>query len=49
MKESLDEATIDQINKIADPALFFVVNNLYVNPTKVMNPTALASRLTSII
>ncbi len=49
LKESLDENTIDSINKLNDPALFFVVNNLYVNPIKVTNPKLLANTLTTII
>ena len=49
MKESLDESMITQVNQLADPALFFVVNNLYVNPTKVTNPASLTSRLTPIL
>ena len=49
MKESLDESMIAQVNQLADPALFFVVNNLYVNPTKVTNPGVLASRLAPIL
>lgn len=49
MKEALDESMIAQINQLADPALFFVVNNLYVNPTKVTNPGGLASRLAPVL
>lgn len=49
IKESLEEFTIASINTLADPALFFVVNNLYINPTKVTNPKLLASKLNTII
>ncbi|MBC7498207.1 penicillin-binding protein 2 [Candidatus Gracilibacteria bacterium] len=49
IKEALDESTITQITDIGEPALFFVVNNLYVNPTKVTNSGALASRLSTIL
>lgn len=49
LKEALDESTIENISKLNDPALFFVVNNLYVNPTKVTNSKLLADTLTSII
>jgi cell division protein FtsI/penicillin-binding protein 2 len=49
LKESLDESTIEVINGLDNPALFFIVNNLYVNPTKVTNPDALADKLVSII
>jgi cell division protein FtsI/penicillin-binding protein 2 len=49
IKESLDTSTINQINQLADPALFFVVNHLYVNPTKVNSSTGLAAWLSPII
>jgi hypothetical protein len=49
LKEALDENTIETISKINDPALFFVVNNLYVNPTKVANSKVLAETLSSIV
>lgn len=49
IKESLDETMIDSINKLNDPALFFVSNNLHVNPTKITNPSILAGRLSPIL
>ena len=49
LKESLDESTIEVINGLDNPALFFIVNNLYINPTKVTNPDALADKLVSIL
>ncbi len=49
LKESLDESTIETINALDNPALFFVVNNLYVNPIKVIDSSALANKLTSIL
>ena len=49
LKESLDESTIEVINGLDNPALFFIVNNLYVNPTKVTNPDALWDKLVSIL
>ena len=49
LKESLDENMITQINNLNDEALFFIVNNLYVNPTKVVNGEILANKLTTIL
>ena len=49
IKEALDEGLINQINTLNDGALFFIVNNLYVNPTKVSNGEALASKLNQIL
>ena len=49
LKESLDETMIDSINKLNDPALFFVSNNLHVNPTKITNPSILAGKLSPIL
>ena len=49
IKESLDESTIDTINGLDNPALFFVVNNLYVNPNKVTDSQALSAKLSSIL
>jgi cell division protein FtsI/penicillin-binding protein 2 len=46
---NLDETTIEKIKQLADPSLFFVVNNLYVNPTKVSQSKDLAERLQPII
>ena len=49
LKEALDEPMIESINHLNDPALFFIVNNLYLNPTKVANPATLASSLSPLI
>ncbi len=49
LKESLDDSMIEAINKLNDPALFFVSNNLHVNPIKVTNPTELTNKLIPII
>lgn len=49
LAENLSDETTEKINTLNDPALFFVVNNLYVNPTKVTSSGALASRLSSIL
>jgi stage V sporulation protein D (sporulation-specific penicillin-binding protein) len=49
IQEALDESMIAQITELAHPALFFIVNNLYVNPTKVTNSMTLASRLSTIL
>jgi cell division protein FtsI/penicillin-binding protein 2 len=46
---NLDEITIERIKSLSDVSLFFVVNNLYVNPTKVANPQDLANRLAPIL
>jgi hypothetical protein len=35
IQEALSEDVIERISTWQDPSLFFVVNNLYVNPTKV--------------
>ncbi len=49
IKESLDESTIEVINRLDNPALFFIVNNLHVNPSKITNPDILADKLVSIL
>ena len=49
VKENLDDASVEQINRINDDALFFVVNNLYVNPTKVHNAESLAATLSPVL
>ncbi len=49
IKENLDEATIDTIVSWKEESLFFISNNLKVNPTKVKEPTVLATRLSSLI
>ncbi len=45
IKDNLSEDTIQRITAWQDPSLFFVVNNLYVNPTKVTDRSLLASKL----
>lgn len=47
--ENLNDATVAKINSLSSEALFFVVNNLYVNPTKVNSPDVLADRLSRIL
>lgn len=49
IQEALDEKTIETINALDNPALFFIVNNLYVNPTKVTNPDILSEKLSGIL
>lgn len=49
IEENLDDATINKINTLSSEALFFVVNNLYVNPTKVTSPDLLSDRLSRIL
>ncbi len=46
---NLSEETIAIIESWQDPALFFVVNNLYVNPTKVQNASILAAQLSTLL
>lgn len=43
--ENLNDDSINKINALWSEALFFVVNNLYVNPTKVHSPDTLANAL----
>lgn len=47
--ENLPDATINKINSLSSEALFFVVNNLYINPTKVQSKDLLADRLARIL
>jgi cell division protein FtsI/penicillin-binding protein 2 len=49
LKEALDEKSVETINSLDNPSLFFIVNNLYINPTKVTNPEALAEKLVWIL
>lgn len=49
IKESLDENSIEAINNLNNPALFFIVNNLYINPTKVTNPIILRDALVDLL
>jgi cell division protein FtsI/penicillin-binding protein 2 len=49
IKENCSESMIEAINKLGDPSLFFVVNNLYVNPTIIANRTSLAQSLAPIV
>lgn len=49
LARNLDEKAIEVIGSWQDPSLFFVVNNLYVNPTKVTSKDLLASKLTPLI
>lgn len=48
--EKLSPFQINEIEALGDPALYIIVDNLYVNPTKVSLPTInLATRLAPII
>jgi len=47
--ENLDDATIENINHLNSDALIFVVNNLYVNPTRVQDAEVLSSQLADIL
>lgn len=49
IQQNLTESLADQINAWQEPSLFFVSNNLYVNPTKVIDKSGLASRLSSAL
>lgn len=49
VKPNLDETTIDSIVSWGEPSLFFIANNLYVNPTKVENANLLAAKLSVIL
>lgn len=46
---NLPEDVIATIESWQDPALFFVVNNLYANPTKVQNPPILTAQLSTLL
>ena len=46
---NINEKTIEVIASWQDPSLFFVVNNLYVNPTKVTNKDLLASKIAGLM
>lgn len=49
IEADVNDDAVTKINAIDDEALFFVSNNLYVNPTKVKNGQALAAKLSSIL
>ena len=49
VRENLDEKIIERITSWQDPSLFFVVNNLYVNPLKVTDKSVLASKLSDAL
>lgn len=47
--EALDEKAIEQIDAWQESSLYFVSNNLYLNPTKVQNKEELIARLSVIL
>lgn len=49
VKKDLDDDMVEIISSWQDTSLFFVVNHLYVNPTKINEPEVLATRLSPII
>jgi stage V sporulation protein D (sporulation-specific penicillin-binding protein) len=49
LADNLDDEKAEIIGSWQDPSLFFVVNHLYVNPTKVVEPAVLATRLASVL
>ncbi len=49
LKSALDDDTVGAITELAEPSLFFIANNLHVNPTKVANISLLAAKLSVIL
>jgi stage V sporulation protein D (sporulation-specific penicillin-binding protein) len=49
LARDLDEWVIETIGSWQDPSLFFVVNNLYVNPSKVTNKEVLALKIAQVL
>lgn len=49
ISSNLDEAVIESIIARGHEELFFISNNLYVNPTKVQNPDVLAAELSALL
>lgn len=49
IQRDLEDDMVEIISSWQDPALFFVVNHLYVNPLKVSEPEVLATRLSWVI
>ncbi len=45
IKENLDEANIQQIMAWQEPSLYFIANNLWVNPTKIIDRNALSVKI----
>lgn len=45
----LDDKKIELVSNLNDESLFFVINNLYVNPTLVKSPEILAGKLAEIL
>ena len=49
ISDNLTDAQVDTVRSWNDASLFFVQNNLYVNPTKVTNPTLLTNEISSLL
>lgn len=49
LMENLSDETVKKINDLNDPSLYFSLNNLYVNPTKVKNEENLTQILSEIL
>jgi stage V sporulation protein D (sporulation-specific penicillin-binding protein) len=49
VKANLDDETVDKITSLSEESLFFVANNLYVNPTKVANASLLGAKLSVVL
>jgi stage V sporulation protein D (sporulation-specific penicillin-binding protein) len=49
VQANLDDRTIDRVTELSEDGLFFIANNLYVNPTKVINPDLLWAKLAIVL
>ena len=49
IKGDLDEKTIETITNWNNEALFFISNNLYLNPTKVQDKAVLIAQLSTLL
>lgn len=49
IKGNLDEKTIETISSWNNEALFFISNNLYVNPTKIQNRDLLKAQVHTLL
>ncbi len=49
MAPNLDDKKIELVTNLGNESLFFIINNLYVNPTKVKNGEMLAEKLSDIL
>lgn len=49
IKGNLDESTIQRIMAWQDPSLYLIANNLWVNPTKVVDRAGLSTKLSDAL